>query len=153
MYKRQDVMSGVHLLKDMLNFKKVIIAVEDNKPDAIKILERIAEKDDPDDVIKVMPLRSKYPQGAEKMMILSATGRRVSPGKLPSDVGCVVMNVTSAAFISRYLKSGKPLVSRSLTVDGSAITAPQDVYKRQVCYEYVLAYPCGYIRKLHITPP
>lgn len=61
-----DVMSGVHLLKDMLNFKKVIIAVEDNKPDAIKILERIAEKDDPDDVIKVMPLRSKYPQGAEK---------------------------------------------------------------------------------------
>lgn len=122
-----DVMSGVHLLKDMLNFKKVIIAVEDNKPDAIKILERIAEKDDPDDVIKVMPLRSKYPQGAEKMMILSATGRRVPPGKLPSDVGCVVMNVTSAAFISRYLKSGKPLVSRSLTVDGSAITAPQNV--------------------------
>ena len=49
-----DVMSGVHLLKDMLNFKKVIIAVEDNKPDAIKILERIAEKDDPDDVIKVI---------------------------------------------------------------------------------------------------
>ena len=48
---------------------RVIIAVEDNKPDAIKILERIAEKDDPDDVSKVMPLRSKYPQGAEKMMI------------------------------------------------------------------------------------
>ncbi len=60
-------------------------------------------------------------------MILSATGRRVPPGKLPSDVGCVVMNVTSVAFISRYLKSGKPLVSRSLTVDGSAITAPQNV--------------------------
>ncbi len=78
-----DVMSGVHLLKDMLNFKKVIIAVEDNKPDAIKILERIAEKDDPDDVIKVMPLRSKYPQGAEKMMILSATGRRVPPESFP----------------------------------------------------------------------
>ncbi len=66
-------------LKDMLNFKKVIIAVEDNKPDAIKILERIAEKDDPDDVIKVMPLRSKYPQGAEKMMILSATADAFPP--------------------------------------------------------------------------
>ena len=66
-------------------------------------------------------------QGAEKMMVQSATGRRVPPGKLPADVGCVVMNVASVAFISRYLKTGKPLVSRSLTVDGSAIAEPKNV--------------------------
>lgn len=122
-----DVFNGIHLVKDMLGFKKCVIAVEDNKPDAIKILERIAEKDDERDEIKVMPLKSKYPQGAEKMMVLSATGRKVPPGKLPADVGCVVMNVGSAAFISRYCKTGKPLVSRSMTVDGSAITKPQNI--------------------------
>lgn len=122
-----DVMNGIHLVKDMLGFKKVVIAVEDNKPEAIKVLTRIAEKDDPNNEIRVMPLKSKYPQGAEKMMVLSATGRKVPPGKLPADVGCVVMNVASAAFISRYLKTGKPLVSRSMTVDGSAVKAPQNV--------------------------
>lgn len=122
-----DVFNGVHLVKDMLGFKNCVIAVEDNKPDAIKILERIAEKEDENDEIKVMPLKSKYPQGAEKMMVLSATGRKVPPGKLPADVGCVVMNVASAAFVSRYCKTGKPLVSRSMTVDGSAIVKPQNV--------------------------
>ena len=121
------VFNGIHLIKDMLGFKKVIIAVEDNKPEAIKILERIAEKDDERDEIKVMPLKSKYPQGAEKMMVLSATGRKVPPGKLPADVGCVVMNVASAAFIARYVRTGRPLVSRSLTVDGSAVATPQNV--------------------------
>ena len=60
-------------------------------------------------------------------MVQSATGRKVPPGKLPADVGCVVMNVASAAFIARYLKTGKPLVSRSLTVDGSAIANPKNV--------------------------
>ncbi len=121
------VFNGIHLVKDMLGFKKVIIAVEDNKPEAIKILERIAEKDDERDEIKVMPLKSKYPQGAEKMMVLSATGRKVPPGKLPADVGCVVMNVASVAFIARFVRTGRPLVSRSLTVDGSAVANPQNV--------------------------
>lgn len=122
-----DVFNGVHLVKEMLGFKKCIIAVEDNKKEAIKILERIAEKEDKNDEIKVMTLKSKYPQGAEKMMVLSATGRKVPPGKLPADVGCVVMNVASAAFLSRYCKTGKPLVSRSMTVDGSAILQPQNI--------------------------
>ena len=60
-------------------------------------------------------------------MVLSATGRRVPPGKLPADVGCIVMNVASVAFISRYLKTGKPLVSRSVTVDGTAIAEPKNL--------------------------
>lgn len=122
-----DVFNGVRLLAEMLNFKKVIIAVEDNKPEAIKVFKKMAANSDMRGIVKVMPLKSKYPQGAEKMMVLSATGKKVPPGKLPSDVGCVVMNVTSTAFISRYIKTGKPLVSRSLTVAGSAIAAPQNI--------------------------
>ena len=123
-----DILSGVYLLKDLLGFKQVIIAVEDNKPEAFKVLKSIADHSlDKHDEVKLMVLESKYPQGAEKMMVQSATGRRVPPGKLPADVGCVVMNVASVAFIARYIKTGKPLVTRSLTVDGSAVAEPKNI--------------------------
>ncbi len=123
-----DIFSSIFILKEMLGIKDIIIAVEDNKPEAFKMLKRIADNNaDVGDHVRLMSLKSTYPQGAEKMMVQSATGRKVPPGKLPSDVGCVVMNVASVAFISRYIKTGKPLVSRSLTVDGSAIAKPQNV--------------------------
>ena len=123
-----DILSAVYTIKDILGFKKVVIAAEDNKPEAFKILKKIADDEaDTDDSVKLMILESKYPQGAEKMMVQSATGRQVPPGKLPADVGCVVMNVGSVAFISRYLKTGKPLVTRSMTVDGSAIAEPKNI--------------------------
>ncbi len=122
----RNVINGVFTLKKYLGFRQVIIAVEDNKPKAIEIFRKlIDESNDPS--IKIMALRSRYPQGAEKMMVLSATGRRVPPGKLPADVGCVVMNVASVAFIERYLETGKPLISRSLTVDGSAVRTPKNL--------------------------
>lgn len=92
------------------------------------MLKDIADKDnDKDDAVKLMTLKSRYPQGAEKMMVLSATGRKVPPGKLPADVGCVVMNVGSVAFVGRYLRTGKPLISRSITVDGTAIKEPKNI--------------------------
>ncbi|MBQ7541153.1 MAG: electron transport complex subunit RsxC [Clostridia bacterium] len=123
-----DVLSGIQILKEILQIPRVVIAIEKNKPKAITILSSIASQiEKTKGEISVMQLRSVYPQGAEKVMIYSATGRRVPAGKLPSDVGCLVMNVASVAFIARYIKSGKPLVSRSLTVDGSAICTPQNV--------------------------
>lgn len=123
-----DVLSGVYVLCDLLGVERVVIAIEDNKPEAFKVLKTIADKDlESGNKVRLMTLESKYPQGAEKMMVLSATGRRVPPGKLPADVGCLVMNVGSVAFIARYLKSGRPLISRSVTVDGSAIANPMNV--------------------------
>lgn len=123
-----DIMGGVYSLADILGIRNVIIAVEDNKPQAIKILRSIADSDNEHgDAVKLMTLKSKYPQGAEKMMVLSATGRKVPEGKLPADVGCIVMNVGSVAFISRYLKTGKPLTSRSVTVSGDCIKNPMNV--------------------------
>lgn len=125
---KQDILFGVTAVAKYLNIKSVIIAVENNKPKAIKTLKAIADLDNnDDDKVKIMMLKSRYPQGAEKMIIQSATGRRIPPGKLPSDVGCVVMNVASIAFVGRYLQTGKPLVSRSMTVDGSAIAEPKNV--------------------------
>ena len=123
-----DILSGIHIIKDMLGIENVIIAVENNKPKAFEVLKQIADSDNySGDHTKLMSLESRYPQGAEKMMVQSATGRKVPPGKLPADVGCIVMNVASVAFVARYIKTGKPLVSRSLTVDGSAIAEPKNV--------------------------
>lgn len=123
-----DIYSGIRTVMEFLEIPNVVIAVEDNKPEAFKILEQIVDGDSSaDGAIKIMQLESRYPQGAEKMMVQSATGRQVPPGKLPADVGCMVVNVASIAFISRYLKTGKPLVSRSLTVDGMAIKEPKNI--------------------------
>lgn len=123
-----DIMGGVYSLQELLGFKRVIIAVEDNKPKAIKVLKDIADSDiDHGNIVRLMTLKSRYPQGAEKMMVLSATGRKVPVGALPADVGCIVMNVASVAFISRYLKTGKPLTSRSVTVSGNCIADPKNV--------------------------
>lgn len=124
----ENILKGIEILNKILGFKRAIVAIEDNKPEAFKIMKEICDRDaDTGDKIKLMTLRSRYPQGAEKMMILSATGRKIPPGKLPSDVGCVVLNVASVAFIARYIETGKPLISRSITVDGSAIKEPKNL--------------------------
>ena len=123
-----DVISGIITVKEFLNIHRVIIGIENNKPDAIKALREIADGSlDPEDEIRVLPIKATYPQGAEKILIKACTGREVPVGGLPSDAGCLVMNVGSIAFIARYLKTGMPLVSRRLTVDGSAIKDPTNV--------------------------
>ena len=124
-----DILSGIKIVKDLLDVHRVFIGIESNKPDAIKILSQIAENEaaDPDDEVRILTLKSSYPQGAEKVLIRACTGRKVPAGKLPADVGCVVMNVTSVAFIAKYLKTGIPLVSKRITVDGSAIKEPKNV--------------------------
>ena len=118
-----NIMSAIYALIDIIPFKRVIIGVEENKPDAIKMLNEIAESEtnDPDDRVKVLKLKTKYPQGAEKMLIYACTKRIVPTGKLPLDAGCVVMNMTTLSFIANYLKTGMPLVSKRITVDGSAV--------------------------------
>ena len=123
-----NIMNGVYTLAELLELKHVVIAVEDNKPEAIKVLKKIADMDnDHGNAVRLMTLKSRYPQGAEKMMVLSATGREVPAGGLPADVGCIVMNVGSVAFVARYLATGKPLVSRSVTVSGDCIANPMNL--------------------------
>ena len=123
-----DIVSGVQSVMEFLDASRVIIAVERNKPAAIAELSKIARGvSSPGREVRVKSLPARYPQGAEKVLIQACTGRRVPPGKLPSDVGCVVMNVTSVAFLSRYFKTGMPLIDKRLTVDGSAIAYPKNV--------------------------
>lgn len=121
----EDILNGVYLIKQILGIERVIIGVEDNKPLAIeKMLQIATDKQDIDDTVKVMKLKSRYPQGAEKVLIYTATGRKLPLGKLPADVGCIVMNVTSVAVLYRFITTGMPLIRKRITVDGSATQSP-----------------------------
>lgn len=123
-----DIVSGVQTVMEFLGASRVVIAVERNKPAAIAELSRIAASVTvPGRTVTVKALPARYPQGAEKVLVAACTGRRIPVGGLPADVGCVVMNVTSVSVLSRYLKTGMPLVSRRVTVDGSAVEKPQNL--------------------------
>ncbi|MBO4431978.1 MAG: electron transport complex subunit RsxC [Clostridia bacterium] len=122
------IIAATFLLKSKLKLERVVICVENNKPRAIeKLMEVAANKQDTDDTVKLMKLPSTYPQGAEKVIIYSATGRKLPLGKLPSDMGCIVMNVTSLATLYRFIKTGMPLVSKRITVDGTAVKEPKNL--------------------------
>ncbi|MGI5967696.1 MULTISPECIES: electron transport complex subunit RsxC [Anaerotruncus] len=124
MERADDVMAGIAAIKKYVGITQVKIAVENNKPQAIEMLRRMTA-DDPS--IEVASLRSIYPKGAEKVAIFETTGRVVKEGQLPSDAGVIVHNITSTAFIGQYLRTGMPLVTKCLTVDGGAIMEAKNV--------------------------
>lgn len=118
MEQAEDVFYGIAAVQKYLEIPNVIIGIEANKPAAIKKLNEMA-KHYPG--VSVLTLPSLYPQGAEKVLIYSATKRVLPEGKLPADIGVIVMNVTSVGFLARYLKTGMPLIEKRITVDGGAI--------------------------------
>ena len=120
----EDVIGGINLVKSQLGIKNAKLAIEANKPEAIKNFTEMAANDD---TIDIVTLPSSYPQGAEKVIIYNCTGRIVKEGELPSDEGVIVMNISTAAFIYRYVQTGMPLVTRRLTVDGNAVGEPKNV--------------------------
>lgn len=123
-----DILNGVYLLRDIFELKNVIIAIEGNKPKAIeKLYEVASDIQDEADNVKLMCLDTSYPQGAEKMLVYTTTGKKIPLGKLPADVGCAVMNITSISALYRFIRTGMPLVSKRVTVDGNAIAKPQNV--------------------------
>ena len=119
----QDVADGIALIKRLMGVKNAIIGIENNKPDAIKKMKALAG-----DVFTIKELKSTYPQGAEKVIIYHCTGRRVMEGQLPSDVGVVVLNVTTVSSLMRGIKTGMPLTRRRITVSGDCIKTPSNVH-------------------------
>lgn len=118
------IKKGVELIKSTSKISSVIIGIEKNKAKCIEALSRVFGDDD-SVTVAVMPVG--YPQGAEKILIFNTTGRAVPEGKLPSDVGVLVMNVTTLAFLAKYCETGMPLVEKCITVDGSAVSSPKNV--------------------------
>ncbi len=121
----ENVMAGIADVMHWLGIEKAVIGIESNKPEAIEKMQGLC-KDYPGVEVKV--LASRYPQGAEKVVMAEALGRIVPEGKLPADVGVIVMNTSTVSFIHSYLQDGMPLVKKRITVDGDCVSYPQNVW-------------------------
>jgi len=111
----EEIFEGVKIVQKILEVEKVFIGVEDNKSEALKILERHKEKIPS---IKLLSLKTKYPQGAEKMLIKKVLDREVPPGGLPFDVGVIVLNISTVFAIYQAIVKGLPLIQRVITISG-----------------------------------
>lgn len=120
----ESIVEGIKLVKRLLRIPRAVIALEDNKPEAAEILRPLLKESG----IELLMLPTSYPQGAEKVLIANVTGRAVPVGKLPADAGVVVLNVGTVASIHKYVKTGMPLVSKRVTVDGDAVSEPCNIF-------------------------
>lgn len=136
----EKVIWGLRALMKVVSARAGIIGIEENKPDAIEALSKaVGSSND----IKLVILETKYPQGAEKMLIAAAMGRRVPTGKLPLDVGVIVNNVGTAAAIYEAVCLKKPLIERVVTISGNGVNEPKNLRVRVgTTFEDVLS-QCG----------
>ncbi|GHU88806.1 electron transport complex subunit C [Clostridia bacterium] len=124
----EELVGGVRALMKILGLSEAYVAVESNKRDGIEQLRRTLPRKKSD--IKIVSLPTRYPQGGEKQLIKAVTGREVPSGGLPTAVRCVVFNAETAAAIHRAVTTGLPLIRRTLTVAGSAVSNPKNLQVR-----------------------
>ena len=130
MESTDEIVKGTALLLRLFPEAEGVIAVENNKPEAIKILTELV-KDEPR--ITVCPLLTKYPQGGERSLIYAVTGRKVNSSMLPADAGCIVDNVSTVIAIYRAVCKQTPLITRVVTLTGEAFNTPINVDVRIGC--------------------
>ncbi len=118
------VMFGIRVMMHAMGVKKCVVGIERNKPDAIAAMRAAVP---PDLDVTILPLRVKYPQGAEKMLIQAVTDVEVPSGKLPVTTGVVVQNVGSVAAIAEVFETGLPLIERIVTVTGHGLRRPANL--------------------------
>ncbi len=123
----QKLIGGLKIILRLFPNAKGILAVEENKPDAIALLKKMTQ-DEPH--ITVTPLKTKYPQGSERSIIYATTGRAINSSMLPADAGCIVDNVDTIVAIYHAVTDGKPLMYRIVTVTGDAIRDPRNFIVR-----------------------
>lgn len=120
------IVSGVKIVEKILKPKKCYVGIENNKPDAIEAMTKAFSGTG----VEVVGLPTKYPQGAEKMLIKVLTGKEVPSGGLPVDVGVVVQNVGTVIAISDAVERNIPLIERITTISGGAIKEPKNILVR-----------------------
>jgi electron transport complex protein RnfC len=122
--RTEPIVGGLEICMHLFPEAEGIIAIENNKPDAIAcVQEEIARRGGN---MKVVPHEVKYPQGAEKMLIYTVTGQEIPPGALPADVGCLVINVRTLFHIWTAIIDGVPVVDRVISVVGDAVETPKN---------------------------
>ena len=136
----KEVIRGTKAVMKALDIKSAYIAIEDNKKDAIKAIEEAAKNEG----IDVKTLKVKYPQGAEKQLIYAVTKRQVPSGKLPMDVGAVVVNVGTAYQISLAVDKGLPLYERVVTVTGSVNQPSNLIIRLGTPISHVISFVGGF---------
>ncbi len=117
----ESVIGGARVLARGFGVPSAVIAVEDNKPRAIQVLEGLTAHI-PELEVKVV--KTKYPQGDERQLIYALTGKELPQGKLPSDLGCIILNAETVAAIWHAFTMNKPLYERIVTVDGDCVRQP-----------------------------
>lgn len=123
----EEIIYGMKVIMKILGVSQGYIAIEDNKPEAIKVMTNVAKNQKG---IQVLSLRTKYPQGSEKQLIYAVTGRKVPSGGLPADIGIEVNNVLTAAAIARAVRVGQPVYQQIVTVSGGAVKEPKNLLVR-----------------------
>jgi electron transport complex protein RnfC len=123
----EKLVSGLKIILKLFDNAEGILAVEDNKPECIKILKELTKFENH---ITVKTLETKYPQGAERQLIYATTKRKINSTMLPADAGCVVDNVDTIVAVYHAVAEGKPLMNRIVTVTGDAVNDPRNFYVR-----------------------
>ena len=121
----EAVVGGASILARVFGVDRIHVAIEDNKQNAAELLQLTIEKLKAPVVVDV--LHTRYPQGAEKQLCQSITGRQVPPGALPAAIGCAVFNTVTAAAIYQAVTTGKPVTHRIVTVSGSGVLEPKNL--------------------------
>ncbi|OQK15516.1 electron transporter RnfC [Methyloprofundus sedimenti] len=122
--RADDIIDGIRIMLHGMNARHAKIGIEDNKPEAIKIMRKACE---PYDHIYVITVPTRYPMGWDRQMIRYVTGKEVPAGSRATDVGVVMHNVATAYAIHKAIRKGEPLVSRIVTVSGGATMAPKNI--------------------------
>jgi electron transport complex protein RnfC len=122
MEKTAAILEGIEIVRRILSPGRVLIGVEENKPDAVEALRAETVRSSAE--VEVVVLKTRYPQGDEKQLLKALTGREVPSGGLPLDIGAVVSNVGTVYAIYEAVVQGKPLIERIVTVTGPAVKSP-----------------------------
>ena len=117
----ERAIGGLKVMLSLFPNAQGIIGIEDNKPDCIELMTKQTQDEDN---ITVIPLKTKYPQGAERQLIYATTGRKINSSMLPADAGCIVDNVDTVSSIYMAVCKSTPLMRRIVTVTGDAINSP-----------------------------
>ena len=137
----EEICIGVSILRKALGVPNAYIGIESNKPEPIRVMTEAAKQFEG---IIVEPLVVKYPQGAEKQLINSITGRKVPSGKLPIDVGCVVSNIGTTFAVYEAIQKNKPLIENILTVTGKKLPSQHDYQCRiGITYNDIIKHALG----------
>jgi electron transport complex protein RnfC len=123
----ENIVKGIEILMKILKPQKVFFGIEENKIEAANELSKIIKNKNLSNIVEIIILKTKYPQGSEKHLIKAITGREVPSGGLPFNVGCIVQNVGTTLAIKEAIYDGMPLIERTLTISGSGVKEQKNV--------------------------